>query len=131
MAVFSVEQACPYQDCDDLDQTAQHLMIYENQELIAYLRIFESLEKYQGNAAIGRVCSLPSKRGLGLGKTLMHQAVDFIDQNYNKAIQISAQSYLQDFYQYFGFVANTKVYLEDGIEHIGMIREQRGSNNGL
>ena len=87
--VFSVEQNCPYQDCDDLDQNASHLMIYQEEKLIGYLRIFESLDKYKGNASIGRVCSHQSKRTLGVGKILMQKAIDYIDQNYSKTIQIS------------------------------------------
>ena len=37
--VFVVEQNCPYQDFDDLDQEAQHMWIEEEGEVICYLRI--------------------------------------------------------------------------------------------
>ena len=38
--VFVVEQDCVYQDIDNKDQQAIHLLGYINNELIAYSRIF-------------------------------------------------------------------------------------------
>ena len=38
--VFVVEQDCVYQDIDNKDQKAIHLLGYEKKELIAYSRIF-------------------------------------------------------------------------------------------
>jgi ElaA protein len=35
-------------------------------------------------------------------------------------IRISAQFYLKRFYESFSFVQYSDVYMEDGIEHIGM-----------
>jgi ElaA protein len=35
-----VEQDCVYQDLDEKDQQATHLLGYENEKLIAYSRIF-------------------------------------------------------------------------------------------
>ncbi len=125
LAVFSVEQDCPYQDCDDLDQVAHHLLAYEGNKLVGYLRVFESLDKYQGNASIGRVCSCESKRGSGFGKQLMQAAVVYCDENFSKTITISAQAYLRDFYHEFGFDVASEIYLEDGIEHIKMVREKQ------
>ena len=38
-------------------------------------------------------------------------------------IRIGAQLYLKKFYESFGFVKAGDVYLEDGIEHIEMLRQ--------
>ena len=38
--VFVVEQQCAYQDVDNLDQRAFHLMLIEGGELLGYARIF-------------------------------------------------------------------------------------------
>lgn len=122
LQVFAVEQECFYQDCDDLDQQAMHLLAYENNNLAGYLRVFKSLDKYQGAASIGRVCCDKSKRGSGLGQKLMTEAVNYIDSHYQKEIIISAQHYLVNYYQSFGFKISSEIYLEDGIEHIGMTR---------
>ena len=118
--IFAVEQKCAYQDCDDLDKRAQHLLAYNGSKLVGYLRVFESLEKYQNSASIGRVCCDITKRGSGLGQELMIEAVNYIDTHYKKDIVISAQFYLINFYKALGFEVTSDVYLEDGIEHIGM-----------
>ena len=39
--VFVVEQDCVYQDIDDKDQKAIHLLGYLNNELLAYSRVFD------------------------------------------------------------------------------------------
>jgi ElaA protein len=38
-------------------------------------------------------------------------------------IKISAQTYLKKFYNHLDFIETGEEYLEDGIPHIGMIRE--------
>ncbi len=37
--VFVVEQNCPYQEVDEKDQNARHVMIKRNGQLVAYARI--------------------------------------------------------------------------------------------
>jgi ElaA protein len=52
--------------------------------------------------------------------------VNSIEQVYhlfgNVSIKIGAQLYLKRFYESFSFVQQGGVYLEDGIEHIPMIK---------
>jgi ElaA protein len=58
-----------------------------------------------------------------LGIELMHQSVALCEQLHGKQpIKIGAQLYLKRFYESYGFVQTSDVYLEDGIEHIEMIR---------
>ena len=40
-----------------------------------------------------------------------------------KKIKISAQTYLKNFYNSFGFYEKGNEYLEDGIPHIAMLKE--------
>ncbi|NVK22042.1 MAG: GNAT family N-acetyltransferase [Kangiellaceae bacterium] len=122
LAVFSVEQNCPYQDLDALDQQALHLLAYQDGQLVGYLRLFETLEVYQGMASFGRVCTAQGARSQGLGRQLVASALAYSDQHFKKNIKISAQQYLEKFYQDFGFEIIGGSYLEDGIPHIGMIR---------
>lgn len=123
LAVFCVEQNCPYQDLDGLDKQAMHLLAYDDGKLVGYLRLFESLEQYDGLASIGRVCTEQSMRKQGLARDMMQLALSYSDQNFAKNIKISAQQYLEDFYASLDFVTVTEPYLEDGIPHIGMIRQ--------
>jgi ElaA protein len=120
--VFIVEQNCPYQDADDYDQVSWHLAGYSDGQLAAYLRIVDAGHKYQ-EASIGRVLTVKTYRGLGLGKQLMQEAIRLFEARYpEQGIRISAQSYLLGFYRSFGFQPVGAEYLEDDIPHIEMLR---------
>jgi ElaA protein len=54
----------------------------------------------------------------------MKQAIKAIQEHFNETkITISAQLYLQKFYESLGFVKTSDVYLEDDIEHIEMRKQ--------
>ena len=53
----------------------------------------------------------------------MHRGIAFCQAQWNGAIRISAQAYLEGFYQAHGFVTVTGPYDEDGIPHLEMLRE--------
>ena len=60
-------------------------------------------------------------RHLKYGSFIMKESITAIQNHFNtKKIQISAQLYLEGFYNSFGFKAIGNSYLEDGIPHIGM-----------
>ncbi len=121
-AVFVVEQACAYQELDGVDFQADHLVAWENGDVAAYLRVFAPGIKFAG-AAIGRVLTARPYRGSGLGRKLMHTALEHIEHVYpGQSVRISAQTYLEPFYRSFGFVPDSAPYLEDGIPHIEMLR---------
>ncbi len=120
--VFIVEQNCPYQDADDYDQVSWHLACYSDGQLAAYLRIVDAGHKY-AEPSIGRVLTVKEYRGTGLGRQLMQEAISSFEAMYPyQDIRISAQSYLLDFYQSFGFKPVGGEYLEDDIPHIEMLR---------
>ncbi|WP_395046567.1 GNAT family N-acetyltransferase [Flavobacterium sp.] len=118
--VFIVEQNCVYQDIDNKDQKALHVMGYYNNELVAYCRLFDAGD-YFDNASIGRVIVAQKFRDKKWGNNLMIEAIAGIKQYFNKSkITISAQMYLQKFYESHGFTKTSEMYLEDDIEHIEM-----------
>lgn len=120
--IFVVEQNCVFLDMDNKDQSCQHLMLYQNKELMAYARIVPAGISYQ-QASIGRIVSSNAARGKGFGKQLVQLSIDNCKRLYgNKPIKIGAQLYLKAFYESFGFVTSSEVYDEDGIDHIEMIR---------
>ena len=123
--VFVVEQNCVFQDMDDKDQKCFHLMCWENKKLIAYTRLVPAGISYV-ESSIGRVVSSPSVRKRGIGKELMEQSIDWVNLLFGKGIpiKIGAQLYLKKFYESFGFVQSSDVYLEDGISHIEMLLSQ-------
>ena len=115
--VFVVEQACIYQDLDNKDQKAIHLLYKKNDEIIAYSRIFKKGEYYK-NPSIGRVVVSKKNRNKNLGKEIMLESMEYIKNNlYGEKIELSAQKYLDKFYKNLGFYSDGNQYLEDGIPH--------------
>ncbi|MDA8816099.1 GNAT family N-acetyltransferase [Gammaproteobacteria bacterium] len=118
--VFIVEQDCPYIDADYTDQDAFHLLVYKNNDLIGYLRAFKPGIKYEGSS-LGRIVTEINSRGLGIGKEIIKEGVNFLSREFpNHEIIISAQHRLEHFYIDLGFSARGEVYLEDDIDHIQM-----------
>ena len=123
--VFVLEQDCVYQDMDDIDAEALHVMGHirdktEKLILLCYARLMAAGIKYDG-ASIGRVVTRKSARGDGNGKALMTNAITFCQQHWpGQSITISAQQYLQKFYSELGFKTESAPYSEDGIPHIRM-----------
>ena len=120
--VFVVEQSCAYQDPDDLDAHAWHLQLFCGGQLAAYARVVDAGCKYE-EPSIGRVMTVPAFRGQKLGRTRMVEAIRWTQlHNPCANIQISAQAYLQRFYESIGFHGMGDVYDEDGIPHLQMLR---------
>ena len=119
--VFVVEQDCVYQDIDNKDQNAIHLYYKENDQIVAYTRIFKAGDYYE-NPCIGRVVVSKKNRGNDLGKKIMIDSMEYIKQNIKgEKIELSAQKYLDKFYKDLGFYKIGEDYLEDGIPHQRMI----------
>ena len=120
--VFVVEQNCVYQDIDAKDEKALHVLGYYQGDLAAYARLFNK-GYYFDETSIGRVVVSPKYRDKKFGHDLMKTAIEAISEFYNeKEITISAQEYLQKFYESHGFVKVSEMYLEDDIPHIRMRR---------
>lgn len=120
--VFVVEQNCPYLDEDDKDQNSYHLMGWKNDLLAAYTRILPQGLAFD-EASIGRVVTSPKARGGGIGRELMQRSIKELYQLYGEVpIRIGAQLYLRPFYTALGFSQVSEVYIEDGIEHIKMLK---------
>jgi len=121
--VFVVEQDCVYQDIDYKDQKALHVIGIKNDKIIAYTRIFKP-EDYFSKASIGRVVVAKKEREFGYGHVIMKHSIEVIKSHFNETtIKISAQTYLKKFYESHGFLKVGEEYLEDGIPHIGMLKE--------
>lgn len=122
--VFIVEQKCVYMDIDGKDMRCHHLSGWTGDaRLAAYTRIVPPGLNFE-EVSIGRVITSSSVRAAGIGKLLMNKSIESVYELYgNVPIRIGAQLYLRRFYESLGFVQSSKVYFEDNIEHIEMLRE--------
>ena len=122
IAVFIIEQDCPYPDLDDMDQDAQHLWIEDAGEIVCYLRVNPAGSRFV-EPSLGRIVTKKSHRNNGLAEILIKSAIDLVCKEGSKAIRISAQCYLEKYYEKFGFIKDSEEYLEDDIPHIEMLKD--------
>lgn len=121
--VFVVEQDCIYQDLDNKDQKALHVLGVKNQNVVAYTRVFMPGDYFK-NTSIGRVVVEKEERKFGYGKVIMEASLEEIKKRFpESSIELSAQTYLIKFYNDLGFKTSGEEYLEDGIPHIRMIKK--------
>ncbi len=121
-AVFVVEQNCVYQDLDDKDQQALHVLGKKQEMLVAYTRIFKPGDYFK-EASIGRVIVKLDQRKFGYGQEIMEASITAILEKFKaQAIHLSAQIYLKKFYSSLGFSPVGAPYYEDGIQHIAMVK---------
>ena len=120
--VFVVEQACIFQDMDGADAQAMHLLGTLQGSLVAYARCFAAGVKYT-EASIGRVVVHAGARGSGIGHALVREALARLQQHWGtQPIRIGAQAHLRNFYTQHGFADTGAPYVEDGIDHLEMLR---------
>ncbi len=132
IAVFVMEQNCPFQDVDGADPLCWHLLGYGDRsqsdegcdlssvELLAYCRLLPAGVKFD-EPSIGRVITAQSVRRTGMGRVLMAQAMGRAQALWpGQALRIGAQAHLERFYNEFGFTKSSEPYDEDGILHIEM-----------
>ncbi|MFN3756163.1 MAG: GNAT family N-acetyltransferase [Flavobacterium sp.] len=121
--VFVVEQNCVYQDIDDKDQKAIHLLGFSKGILVAYSRLFQPGDYFK-QASIGRVIIKESYRNKKWGVLLMEESIRLVEEDFQlNEITLSAQLHLKEFYESLGFECVGESYLEDGIPHIEMYRK--------
>lgn len=120
--VFVVEQKCAYQEVDEKDLVSYHMMFQDAAgDLCAYARIIPEKEQVR----LGRVVVAAKYRAQGLGKHLLEQSLNAIECRYPEKTQVlQAQAHLVPFYEHFGFQSVGEIYLEDGIPHQDMQREE-------
>ena len=116
--VFVLEQECLYPDLDgrDLEPGTRHVLALDDDRPVACLRV---LDEPDGTARIGRVCVAASYRSVGLARRLMERALADIG---GRVSVLDAQTYLEPWYERFGYGATGPEFLDDGIPHVPMRR---------
>lgn len=121
--VFVHEQGVPEDiELDDIDDYAEHLVVYKEDRPIATGRWF--LE--DGKVLLGRIAVLKDHRGSNLGNFLMSSFIDRIFSQGFDEIYLHAQTRVRGFYEKIGFNPYGDVYDEAGIEHVSMVLKNQG-----
>lgn len=117
--VFVVEQDCAYPELDgrDLEPGAEQWWIERDGEPAAMLRTLRGEDAVH----IGRVATAAGHRGAGLAKDLVRAVIDA--HGTSSRIRLDAQTYLEGWYERFGFARTGPDFVEDGIPHLPMARE--------
>ena len=119
--VFVCEQKIvEEQDFDDKDKVCHHIMLKENERVVAYCRIVPKGIGYD-YISVGRVLVLSSHRRKGIAQEMMKVALEFIKNNLDeKTVVLSAQLYAKGLYASVGFKVISDVYDEVNIPHVKM-----------
>lgn len=118
VAVFVVEQQCPYQEIDDADRFAYHAYLKNKSGIQAYIRVLPSGVSFD-EVSLGRVITV--KRRCGLGSKILSIGIQLAKEKFNTdIIIIEAQVYARKLYENAGFIQISDEFLEDGIPHIKM-----------
>ena len=130
--VFVIGQDVPPElERDALDAGADHAVGLRDDEVVATGRLVDGridedgllLAGSRGTAAtIGRMAVVEAARGTGLGRALLDLLVVRATQRGLPEVELHAQLHAQPFYERAGFEPFGEVYLEAGIEHVGMRR---------
>ena len=108
------------QDFDDKDKVCHHIMLKENERVVAYCRIVPKGIGYD-YISVGRVLVLSSHRRKGIAQEMMKVALEFIKNNLDeKTVVLSAQLYAKGLYESVGFNVISDVYDEVNIPHVKM-----------
>lgn len=122
--VFVEEQGVPLADefdkYDVLDAPCVHVLIYYQQQPAGTGR----WRIVDGTAKLERICLLPQYRQYGLGRLLIQGLEQQAIQQGLRHFQLHGQSQAAPFYEKLGYRVFSAEFLEDGIPHVWMIREE-------
>lgn len=134
--VFVVGQDVPVElERDDLDATADHAVAARGGEIIGTGRLVDGRIDEQGRreagtcgtvGTIGRMAVAEAARATGTGRALLDLLVARAVERGLPAVELHAQLHARGFYERAGFTPFGDVYLEAGIEHVGMRRDLTG-----
>ena len=132
---FIVEQRSYYQDLDNHDQHASHLLVWDSprkHNLWGYIRILQMRDDKgspTGEVSFGRLVVAQQARGSGLARDLIGKAMHEMYARWSPQkpeepptlAVIEAQTYLYSLYAEFGFTTRGQEYMLDGLPHVEMV----------
>ncbi|MCU1621770.1 MAG: family acetyltransferase [Frankiales bacterium] len=115
--VFVIGQDVPEDlERDDLDVLSDHAVAIVGGEVVGTGRLLP-------DGTIGRMAVASSVRGQGIGAAVLGVLEEQARQRGFPAVELHAQVHALGFYDRYGYVPCSEVYLEAGIEHQSMRKE--------
>lgn len=118
--VFIEEQGFE-NEFDGIDDTAIHLVAFDENKAIATCRIF--YDKSYCSYMLGRIAVLKEYRKMHIGKALMDKAEEIVREKKGNRISLSAQVRVSGFYEKQGFLKQGQEYDDEGVPHILMTKK--------
>jgi Predicted acyltransferase len=116
--VFVKEQGFQH-EFDEIDQTAIHIVVYDDEKPIATARTFPK-QKDNTVYILGRVAVIEPYRGKNLGAYVLEHIEDVIKTKGAKQVELSAQTRVQGFYLKLGYEPFGEEYYDEYCPHITM-----------
>jgi predicted GNAT family N-acyltransferase len=130
--VFVIGQDVPANlERDELDETAEHAVARLDGRVVGTGRLIDGRTDEEGRlepgtpgqvGTIGRMAVDEQARGTGTGRALLDLLVARAAEKGLPLVELHAQVHARGFYERAGFTPFGEVYLEAGIEHLGMRR---------
>jgi predicted GNAT family N-acyltransferase len=115
--VFVVGQDVPEElERDELDAVSDHAVAVVDDEVVGTGRLLP-------DGTIGRMAVSSAVRGQGIGTAVLTVLEERARERGLAAVELHAQVHALGFYDRYGYVPFTEVYLEAGIEHRSMRKE--------
>lgn len=114
--VFVEEQGFE-NEFDDIDESAYHLVIYQNDKAIATGRMYE---QDQATMILGRIATIKECRKIGLGSKIVFTLENEAKRLGYLTTQLSAQQRTQGFYEKLGYQIEGDVYYDEWCPHVTM-----------
>lgn len=130
--VFVLGQDVPEElERDALDASADHAVAVQDAQVVGTGRLVDGRIDVDGElvadtsgtvGTIGRMAVADVARGSGVGRALLDLLVAHAAERGLPEVELHAQLHARGFYERAGFTPFGEVYLEAGIEHLGMRR---------
>ena len=118
--VFMEEQG--FQDeFDDIDEIADHIVLYEADMPAATCRIYWNAQKQ--DYVVGRIAVIKEFRGKSFGAAMLREAENQVKKQNGKALYLAAQVRAKGFYEKSGYTAVGEEFLEEYCPHVWMYKK--------
>lgn len=115
--VFIEEQGWPREvEMDEFDKQGWHALVVDEEKPVATGRVYIEDGKYK----IGRVCVDKEYRGRGLGDIIIRSLIGRALDAGAPGVHVSAQEYVKEMYEKYGFTTQGDAYDHGGRMHVDM-----------